>query len=131
MTHVSRNASREASLELSLNAHKSLVADYAQRAKQAEAAAAMLMRQKMDADGIAMFAQLVAQHMEERGKTLAVHQQALLQTTLVALDSTADADEASLREVVNNVRKAITTAIAQMNYASQGRASRPNHPTQE
>jgi hypothetical protein len=130
MTHVSRNANREASLELSLQAHKGLLAEYSQRTQQAEQAVSLMMREKMDADGIEKFATLVAAHLESRANQLAVHQQALLQTTLVALNSAAPLDDATLRHTVNSIQKALTMSLAQMNQ-SQGRASRPTHPTQE
>ncbi len=115
MVHTSRNANREASLELSLQAFKSLVADYAQRAKHAEATAATLMREKMDADGIEMLAKLIGAQMEQRATSMAVHQQALIQTTLIALTTASREDDATLRDAVNNVQKALTTALAQMN----------------
>jgi hypothetical protein len=115
VTFTSRNANREASLEMSLNATKSLLSDYALRTKQAEETVALLMREKLDVETVTKLAQLVTTHMDVRSKERAVHQQAILQTTLIALSSGLAGDEETLRTSVNNIIKSITAALGHMN----------------
>lgn len=133
MSHTSRNVNRETGLEMSLNAAKSLLSDYAMRARQAEAATQLLITQKMDADGIARFATLVGSHMDLRSKERAVHQQALLQNVLAALSLVGGADEATLRSTVNNTVKQITIALGHMNIPAKPANQQHsfNLPTQE
>lgn len=105
---------RVESLHATITALKSLVSEYALRANQAEQLSSKLMG---DLDQIKAheIAAMIISHMDVRSKERAVHQQALIQATLVALTSTIHQDDSTLRGVVNTVIGSLTTALGSMN----------------
>lgn len=111
MTHRNRNVNREASLELSLAAVKSLVSDYSLRCRQAEAATIALMRDGFDVEGATKFAGLVGAQMQVRSMERAVQQQAILQATLIALTSALDAEPEEKQVLLVQIHKDLTLAV--------------------
>lgn len=111
MTYKSRNVNKEASLELSLAAMQSLNAEYLMRARQAEEFAAAA---SSNVD-MTQLVSLIQQHMQQRVTDRVVHQQAVLQTTLVALNTALKEDDLTLRSSVNKVVEEITRSLSIMN----------------
>lgn len=97
-------------LELSVTALKSLLADYALRAKQAEETAGLLMAKTLDDVGRMHLFQLLQQHIEARAHDRAVHQQAVIQTTCLALATALSQDDESLRDAVVRIHKNLSLA---------------------
>lgn len=111
MVFKSSNANEVASLELSLAAMKSLNAEYLMRAKQAEEFA------KAATEGLDMqqLSSLIWQHVQQRTTDRVVHQQAVLQSTTVALNAALQSDDLTLRSSVNKVVQEITRSLSIMN----------------
>ncbi len=105
---------RTESLHATITALKSLVSEYSLRANQAEQLSSKLMGD-LDQVKAHEVAAMIISHMEVRSKERSVHQQALIQATLVALTSTIKQDEKTLRGVVNTVVGSLTTALGSMN----------------
>lgn len=103
------------SLNMSLTALKSLLSDYAMRSTQAETMAGRLMVDKLNPEQFRQVLGLVQEQMETRSKERAVHQQALIQATIISLESAARSDEPTLRQTVNDVVKQLTLAQSHMN----------------
>lgn len=126
MTHQSRNADTVASLELSITAFKSLVSDYAVRAKQAEQMAGRLIADNLTDEQVQALAVLVGQQLDARSTERAVQQQALLQATLIVLNAGLQGGDESLRSLVNKAVRDLTMALSHMNQPGQA----PNHKQQ-
>lgn len=104
--------SKLASLELTLNAYKSLIADYATRAQQAENMASFLLKEKVEPQELGF---IIGQQLQQRSNEKAVQQQALLQATLIALHAGAQSgNDVTLREVVNNVIRDLSMSLSYM-----------------
>ncbi len=95
------------SLMLSLSAYKSLVSDYALRARQAEDMTAQLMIEKLGPEVIAsMVVNKVQEHIEARGLERSVQYHGIIQTTLMALTNirrsgtTGEALDQELLEII-------------------------------
>lgn len=114
MTRQSRNVNREASLELSLTATKSLLSDYSLRARQAEQTASMLMRGALTDEQLKEFAALVGQQMDVRNTERSVQQQALLQMTVVALNAALQAEGEDRTALLTNIVRDLTSAISHL-----------------
>lgn len=110
MTFSSHNQSREAGLEVSLKATKSLLADYALRTKQAEEMTALLVKDRVDMNEVA---KLIATHFHERGADAALHYGALVEVTVTALNAAAQGDDETMRTLVNSVLRDLTMALSQ------------------
>lgn len=119
MAHQSKNYDKVASLELSLAATKSLLSDYALRTRQAEQTAALLMGEKLTDEQVKQLGQMIAGQMEQKATERAVQQQALIQSTLIVLNSALQGDEETLRGLVNEVVKQVTSALSYMNGTGQ------------
>jgi predicted LPLAT superfamily acyltransferase len=74
------------SLNMSLTVLKSLLSDYAMRANQAEAIANKLMFDKLEDSQLNVLIMSMREHMDLRSKERAVHQQALIQATVLSLE---------------------------------------------
>lgn len=119
MAHQSKNYDKVASLELSLAATKSLLSDYALRTRQAEQTAALLMGEKLTDEQVKQLGQMIAGQMEQKATERAVQQQALIQSTLIVLNSALQGDEETLRGLVNKVVEQVTMALSYMNGTGQ------------
>jgi hypothetical protein len=108
------DSAKIASLELQVAANKALVSDYAVRAQQAEQAAnraiATTQRQWTDAQ-VKAFAALITEHMERRAQERAIHQQAILQATLLALNEALKADAETQKAMLQTIVRETTTAV--------------------
>jgi hypothetical protein len=124
MVRSSKNYDQVASLELSLQATKSLLSDYALRTRQAEQMASALMSERLTGEQVTQLGQLIASHMDQRSTERAVQQQALLQSTLIVLNSALQGDEQTLRTLVNKVVEQATAALSYMN--GTGQVNKPN-----
>lgn len=87
MTYRPSNANREASLELSLAAMKSLVSNYVTRANQAEQLAGHLLLEKLDPNQMATIERLVTEQIKFKDYERSIQQQAVLQATLLAVNA--------------------------------------------
>jgi hypothetical protein len=121
MTRESRAFNKEASLELSLAATKSLISNYAMRARHAEETASRLMSERLSTDQVQQLGSVIAAQMEQRANERAVQQQALLQSTLIVLNSALQGDEESLRTLVNTTVQQLTMALSHMNGGQAGK----------
>lgn len=111
----SRNVNREASLELSLSAVKSLVSDYAMRARHAEEAAQRLQgTTEWTEEQIKSFGQMVATHMDQRSLERSVQQQAIIQATVVALGLALQAEADERQGMLTNMLRDLTSAVQHM-----------------
>src|SRR5271165_1239585 len=118
------------SLNLSLSALKSLLSDYALRSSQAEAMAGRLMVDKLSPEQFHQVLVTMKEHLDARSKERAVHQQAVIQATILSLESSARGDEATLRTTVNEVVKHLTLAQSHMNGPVRGSPGNPSQPSQ-
>ena len=116
------------SLNMSLSALKSLLSDYALRSTQAETMAGRLMVDKLSPEQFREILGLMREQVEVRSKERAVHQQALIQATLISLYAGLRGDEQALRTAVNDVVKQLTLAQSHMN-GSPGKPSQPSQTT--
>lgn len=107
----SSNYNREASLELSLAATKSLVSDYSLRMRQAEEVASRAILGQMTDEQIEVFARLVGAHMEVRAVERSVHQQAILQATTIALNAALQASQEEQKEMLTAMLRDLTSAV--------------------
>jgi len=108
------------SLNMSLTVLKSLLSDAAMRANQAEAIVGKLMAEKLTPEQFQSLARTISEQMEIRSKERAVHQQALIQATIISLEAASQCrDEATLRTTVNSVTKQLTMAQSHMNPQSK------------
>ena len=119
MAHTSKNYDKVVSLELSLAATKSLLSDYALRTRQAEQTAARLMADRLTDEQVKQLGEMIATQMDQRATERAVQQQALLQSTLIVLNSALQGDEETLRGLVNKVVEQTTMALSYMNGTGQ------------
>lgn len=103
------------SLNMSLSTLKSLLSDYALRATQAEAITGKLLSEKLSTEQFVSLARTMSEQMNVRAKERAVHQQALIQSTIISLEAAARGDEQMLRATVNEVTKHLTMAQSHMN----------------
>jgi len=115
MTYSSSNSSREASLELSLQAMKSLLSSYVLRAKQAEQTAALLMQEKLTEAQLEVLHSTILAQLEQHSAERSVQQQALLQASLVTLNAAASSPDETCRTLVNTMLKDLTLALSHMN----------------
>ena len=106
------------SLNLSLSALKSLLSDYALRSSQAETIAGRLMTEKLSTEQFKEVLVTMGQHLTARSTERAVHQQALIQATLISLEAGLRGDEQTIRETVKDVVKQLTLAQSHMNGSS-------------
>lgn len=104
-----------ASLNMSLAALKSLLSDYVVRAKSAEDASAVLMQDKLGPELLKDLAALIENQLGVRASERAVHQQAILQTTVVALNDALSHEQDKLRAEVELVIKELTRSLSTMN----------------
>lgn len=116
-----------ASLELQVAASKSLIADYAVRAQQAEQAASQAIAQAQrgwtDAQ-VKLFATLIAEHMDRRAQERAIHQQAILQATILALTQALNADTETQQKMLQTIIRETTTAIQHISNIEKGEKRR-------
>ena len=119
------------SLNLSLSALKSLLSDYALRSSQAETMAGRLMTEKLSTEQFKEVLVTMGQHLNARSTERAVHQQALIQATLISLEAGLRGDEQTIRETVKDVVKQLTLAQSHMNGSSgsSGNTGRPADQT--
>jgi hypothetical protein len=103
------------SLNMSLSALKSLLSDYALRSTQAETMAGRLMVDKLSPEQFREVLGLLREQVEVRSKERVVHQQALIQATIISLESAARGDEQTLRTAVNEVTKQLVLSQSHMN----------------
>jgi hypothetical protein len=107
------------SLNMSLSTLKSLLSDYALRASQAEAITGRLLSEKLSPEQFREVLKTMSEQMGVRANERSVHQQALIQATLLSLESALRGDEPTLREAVREVTKQLTTAQSHMNTSTQ------------
>jgi signal recognition particle GTPase len=109
--------SNEANLQLSITALKSLISEYAMRATQSEQLCNTLLNEKMgDLAMQAIVQSLISEHSENRGKERAVHQQAVLQSLLIALTQLKNVDDLeTIHKQVNSIVQSLTLSLADMN----------------
>lgn len=103
-----------ASLELQVAAGKALIADYATRAQQAEQAANRAISQAQRGwtdDQVRLFASLITEHMDRRAQERAIHQQAILQTIVIALTQALNADAETQKTMLQTIVRETTTAV--------------------
>jgi hypothetical protein len=122
MTRQSRNVDREASLELSLAAMKSLVSDYALRARQAEELASRALLTAMTDTQVNDFANMVAGHMDARARERSIQQQALLQATVVALGAALNAEGEQQKTMLANMLRDLTSAVQHLELQTKVRS---------
>ena len=103
------------SLNMSLTVLKSLLSDYALRANQAEAITGRLLSDKLDDQQFKALVASMNDQMGVRSKERAVHQQALIQATIISLEAAVKEDEAKFRSSVVEVVKQLVTAQSNMN----------------
>lgn len=103
------------SLNMGLTAVKSLLSEYATRAKHAEQAAATLMQDKLGPELLRELAALINHQLDVRGTERAVQQQAILQATLVAITHATKMPDEQMRAEVNNVVIELTRSLSVMN----------------
>jgi hypothetical protein len=103
------------SLNMSISVLKSLLSDYALRANQAEAITGRLMSDKLDDQQFKALLHAMSEQMDVRSKERAVHQQALIQATIISLEAASKEDEAKFRASVVEVVKQLVTAQSHMN----------------
>lgn len=101
--------SRETALQLSIDALKSMVADYALRTKQAEELAGRLL---MDADEKlkATIGEVITHQMSLRANDRAVHLQAVLNTSCLALNAALKIEGEEQRTMLIQILKDMTLA---------------------
>jgi hypothetical protein len=115
MTFQSRNNSREASLELSLAAMKSLVSNYAMRAKQAEELAGRLLMDKLNDQQMAAVVSLITEQIKLKAYERSVQQQAVLQATVVSLNAVLQTqDAAEQRRILLDMLRDLTSCVEHM-----------------
>jgi signal recognition particle GTPase len=109
--------SNEANLQLSITALKSLISEYAMRATQSEQLCNTLLNEKMDDLAMQAIVQsLISEHSENRSKERAVHQQAVLQSLLIALTQLKNVDDLeTIHKQVNSIVQSLTLSLADMN----------------
>jgi signal recognition particle GTPase len=109
--------SNEANLQLSITALKSLISEYAMRATQSEQLCNTLLNEKMGDLAMQTIVQsLISEHSENRGKERAVHQQAVLQSLLIALTQLKNVDDLeTIHKQVNSIVQSLTLSLADMN----------------
>jgi hypothetical protein len=107
----SSNYNREASLELSLAATKSLLSDYSLRMRQAEEVASRAVLGPMTDQQIEAFGHLVASHMDVRAVERSVQQQAILQATTIALNAALQAGPEEQKEMLTAMLRDLTSAV--------------------
>lgn len=115
MTFQSRNVNREASLELSLAAMKSLVSGYVLRTKQAEELAGRLIMDKLSGEQMGMIQVLVTEQIKLKAYERSIQQQAVLQATLVAANAAmqcTDPDEQ--QRILRDMIKDLTLCVEHM-----------------
>lgn len=112
-------ASNEANLQLSITALKSLISEYAMRATQAEQLCNTLLNEKISDSAMQTIVQsLISEHSENRGKERAVHQQAVLQSLLIALTQLKNVDDLEIiKNQVNSICGSMTLSLADMNIS--------------
>lgn len=115
MTYTSSSASREASTALALQSMKTLLSGYAQRANHAEQTTAILMKEKLSPDDMAQLHAVVVAQIDQRSADRAVQQQALLQATLITLNTAASSDDQTCKTLVNTMLRELTMALSHMN----------------
>jgi hypothetical protein len=106
-------------LNMQVTSLKSLVSEYASRANQAEQLASKLM-QGIDQVKAVEIGGMISRHMDIRSKERAIHQQAVLQATLMALTSTLNMECAEARTVVNTVIGNLTMVLGSMTETQRG-----------
>lgn len=99
-----------ASLEMTLAATKSSLSDSLLRIRQAEEMVGLLST----GWDMKMVADIIGKHFDQRSTERAVQQQALIQATLVSLNTAMAADDPNLRSTVNTVVKGLTAALGTM-----------------
>jgi hypothetical protein len=104
------------SLNLQIASLKSLVSDLSLRAKQAEQTAGHLMRQahheKWTDVQVQAFAGIVAKHIDARAHERSVQQQAVLQTTALALNAALqEKDNNKKSRMLVNILRELSTSV--------------------
>lgn len=107
------------SLNMSLSTLKSLLSDYALRASQAEAITGRLLSEKLSPEQFREVLKTMSEQMSVRANERSVHQQALIQATLLSLESALRGDEPTLRATVQEITKQLITAQSHMNTQSK------------
>jgi hypothetical protein len=106
--------SREASLQLSIDSLKSLTSSYVIRAKQAEELAGRLLTERLNPEQMAELKMFIGQQMDVRSTERAVHQQAVIQATCVALTQALTLEGNVQRDMLVDILKNLTTAAAHL-----------------
>jgi len=119
------------SLNMSITALKSLLSDYALRANQAEAITGRLLGEKLDDQQFRSLVIAMNEQMTVRGTERAVHQQALIQATVLSLEAALRDSGDSLKAQVQEVTKQLTMSQSHMNPSARPNpASTVNSNTQ-
>jgi len=106
MVYRSSNADEVANLKLSLQAHASVISDYAIRTRQAEEAVRMLTHSSCIPND---FALLVAKHINERTSKLNIELQRMLEAIEVSLSiGMTNVSDETLKTLVNNTHKEVS-----------------------
>lgn len=112
-----RIPSQEANLQLSIVALKSLLSEYALRTKQSEQMCSMLLTEKISPEVLMnTVTLLMTEHSENRSLERAVHQQAVLQSLVIALTQLNNSESlADVLSQVNTIVQSLTLSISSMN----------------
>jgi hypothetical protein len=114
----SPNYNREVSLELSLAATKALVSDYALRTRQAEEAFHRLVR-GLEKSDLTEFEATLGRHINIRAHERTVHQQAILQATLIALGAALKAEPEERDQILHQMFKDLTLSVQHITTQAQ------------
>jgi hypothetical protein len=104
------------SLNLQIASLKAMISDLSLRAKQAEQTAGHLMRQahheKWTDAQVQAFAGIVAKHIDARAQERSVQQQAVLQTTSIALNAALkETDDRKKARMLVNILRELSTSV--------------------
>jgi hypothetical protein len=111
MAKLDPDKQKIAMLSVTLSSLQSNLSEYALRARQAEEMVGLLS----SSWDHAQIGALLGKHMDQRSNERAIHQQDIIQTTIVALNAALKCDDEGLREIVNKVAKELTTATMNLN----------------
>ena len=103
------------SLNMSLSVLKSLLSDYALRANQAVTITGRLLGEKLDESQFIRLPHSMNEQMDIRSKERAVHQQALIQATIISLEAGSKESDDKFRATITEVVKQLITAQSNMN----------------
>lgn len=111
-----------ASLEMTLASLKATLSEAHARARHAEEMVA-LMQSNWDMQQVA---DVIKKHINQRAEERAIHQQALIQATIVSLNTALHSKEPIMNETVNTVLKGLTQALGTMHEINVKQKSKQN-----